>query len=236
MEAGVHELTAAYALDALDADERREYERHLASCEPCREELASFWETTEALAVAAGAAQPSDELRDRILASARSEGQVVVPFEPRRRSPAPVLGVAAAVAAVVALGVGIWAAQVSSDLDGARSALERERAASAVLADPAARTVALQAGAGRLVVAEDGRAALVLHYLPPAPAGMTYELWIMEGGTDPVPAGLFPGSEVPELVPLEGAVDPGDAVAVTIEEAGGVDEPSGRPIITSETA
>jgi anti-sigma factor RsiW len=238
MEAGVHELTAAYALDALDQDERREYEQHLAGCESCRDELASFWETTEALAVAATGAQPSaapsDDLRDRILTAARAERQVVVPFEPRRRSLAPVLGAAAAVAAVIALGIGLWAAQTSSDLDSVRSALERERAAAAVLADPAARTVALTTGEGRLVVAEDGRAALVLHGLDPAPTGKTYELWVMEGGTDPVPAGLFPGRDGPELVALESAVEPGDAVAVTIEEAGGVDAPTTRPLVTSE--
>jgi anti-sigma-K factor RskA len=239
MEAGVHELTAAYALDALDPDERREYEQHLAGCESCRDELASFWETTEALAVAATGAQPSaapsDDLRDRILTAARAERQVVVPFEPRRRSLAPVLGAAAAVAAVIALGIGLWAAQTSSDLDSARSALERERAATAVLADPAARTVALEAGAGRLVVAEDGRATLILHNLPPAPAGMTYELWIVEGET-PKPAGLFPGSDDPLLVALDGTVEPGNTIAVTIEDAGGAQVPQSNPIITSEPA
>jgi len=36
MEAGIHELTAGYALDALDPDERRAYEAHLAGCERCR--------------------------------------------------------------------------------------------------------------------------------------------------------------------------------------------------------
>ena len=43
METGIHELTAGYALDALDADERWAYETHLAECKRCREELTSFW-------------------------------------------------------------------------------------------------------------------------------------------------------------------------------------------------
>ena len=34
----LHDLTAAYALDALDSDEAREYEAHLARCEQCRAE------------------------------------------------------------------------------------------------------------------------------------------------------------------------------------------------------
>ncbi len=50
METGIHELTAGYALDALDPAERDAFERHLADCAQCQEELASFWEVTGALA------------------------------------------------------------------------------------------------------------------------------------------------------------------------------------------
>src|SRR5919108_3611466 len=111
MEAGIHELTAGYALDALDPEERRTYEAHLPDCERCREELSSFWEVGGALAVASSGPTPSPDLRNRILAGARAEPLVVVPFEPRRRRPlVPVLSAAAAVAAVVAIGLGIWAA------------------------------------------------------------------------------------------------------------------------------
>src|SRR5512134_3139208 len=159
MEAGIHELTAGYALDALDPEERSAYEAHLAGCEHCREELASFWETTEALAVAASGPAPSPALRDRILADARAEPpQNVVPFEPRRRRAAPVLA---------ALALGIWGSRLSRDLDETRSALARARAASAIVADPSARTVDLAEGVGSLVVDQDGRAALVLMNLGP---------------------------------------------------------------------
>ena len=236
MENGIHELTAGYALDVLDADERWAYETHLASCERCREELTSFWETTEALALAASGPSPSPGLRDRILASAREERQVVVPIESRRRrSSAPVLGVAAAVAAVVALAVGLWATQLSGDLDDARLALERERQAAAVLADPNARTVALEAGEGRLVVNDEGNAVLVVEGLDPAPQGKTYELWIIEGESA-APAGLFPGREGVDVVGLDGTVDTGAVVAVTLEEAGGVEASQNDPIVASAPA
>ena len=39
METGIHELTAGYALDVLDDDERWAYEAHLADCERCRADL-----------------------------------------------------------------------------------------------------------------------------------------------------------------------------------------------------
>lgn len=232
MEAGIHELTAGYALDALDSDERSAYEAHLSGCEHCQQELASFWTTTEALAVAASGPEPSPALRERILADIRAEPlQNVVPFEPRRRRVAPVLGAVAAVAAVVALGIGLWASSLSSQLDETRTALERNRAAAEVLADPDARSVALAEGDGRLVVDPDGQAVLVVDGLGPAPAGKTYELWIASHGVDPVPAGLFSGSDGREIAPVDGALEPGQVVLVTIEQAGGVDAPTSEPIV-----
>jgi anti-sigma-K factor RskA len=234
METGIHELTAGYALDALEPEQRRAYEAHLEGCERCREELAAFSQTTEALAVAASGPAPSADLRERILAAARQEQQVVVPLESPRRRTVPVLAAAAAVAAVVALAVGLWAASLSSDLDGTRAALERERAAAAVLADPAARTVALQEGQGRLVVDDDGRAVLVADGLGPAPAGKTYEMWVVSHGGAPQRAGLFPGEDDGrDVVRVDGTVEPGQVVLVTIEDAGGVDAPTTEPILGS---
>ncbi len=237
MEAGIHELTAGYALDALDSEERSAYEAHLPACEHCQQELASFWTTTEALAVAASGPEPSPALRERILADVRAEPpQNVVTFEPRRRRVVPVLGAVAAVAAVVALGIGLWASDLSSQLDETRAALERQHAAAQILVDPAAESVALQAGTGRLVVDADGQAVLVLDGLDPAPTGKTYEMWIVPGGDINAAnrAGLFPGSDGTEIVGLEGTVTPGDVVAVTIESAGGVDAPTTQPIVASD--
>jgi anti-sigma factor RsiW len=237
METGIHELTAGYALDALDPAERAAYEAHLAGCEHCRQELASFWQTTEALAVAAAGPAPSPALRGRILADVRSEPpQNIVPFEPRRRRLVPALATAAAVAASIALAVGLWATSLSSDLDEARSALERERAAAAILVDPEAETVALQTGDGRLVVNADGEAVLVLHGVDPAPSGKTYETWVVPGGRieEASPAGLFPGTDGTEIVGVDGTVRSGDLVAVTVEDAGGVDAPTTTPIVASD--
>jgi anti-sigma-K factor RskA len=237
MEAGIHELAAGYALDALDPDERSAYEAHLAECEHCRQELASFWTTTEALAVTASGPAPSPALRDRILADIRAEPpQNLVRFEPRRRRVAPALGAVAATAAVVALGIGLWASNLSSELDDTRRALARQQAAAQVLVDPAAESVALQQGTGRLIVAPDGQAVLVLDGVDPAPEGKTYEMWIVPGGDLAAAnrAGLFPGGDGTEVVGLEGTVTTGDVVAVTVEDSGGVDAPTTQPIVVSD--
>ncbi len=234
MEAGIHELTAGYALDALDADERAAYEAHLATCESCQQELASFWETTSALAVAASGPAPSPSLRERILSDVRAEPpQNVIPIEAHRRRIAPALGAVAAVAAVVALALGLWGSSLSGDLDETRAALERERMASAIVADPTSRTVDLAAGTGRLVVGADGRAALVLADLGPAPDGRTYQAWIIEGD-NPISAGIFPGEEGLDVVLVDGDVAEGEVVAVTVEQAGGAATPSLPPVVASD--
>ena len=233
METGIHELTAAYALDALDPEERRAYEEHLPGCEDCRRELASFLETTEALAVAASGPAPSPGLRDRILADVGAEpAQNVVPLESRRRRTAPALAAIAAVAAVVAIGIGLWASSLSGELDETRTALERERIAAAIVADPGSRIVDLASGNGRLIVDQDGRAALVLTNLGPAPSGRTYQAWIIEG-ENPIPAGIFPGEDGLDVVLVDGDVADGEVVAVTIEPAGGVDAPTQPPVLAS---
>ena len=76
---------------------------------------------------------------------------------------------------------------------------------------------------------------LVLAGLDPAPEGKTYVAWIVEGET-PLAAGAFAGSDATDVVgPLDGIVDAGDFVAVTVEE-GLVDAPTTQPIVKSTPA
>lgn len=216
----LHDLTAGYALDALDPDERARYEEHLASCESCREELQDFWQVAGALGRAAGGPAPPASLRERILEQARSERPNVVPL--RRRVATPVLASAAAVAALVAVAIGIWSLGLSNDLDDANSMLE-------VLGDPNARVHETAQGEANLVVTPTGRAALVVRRLAPAPQGKDYEIWVFENGVAQR-AGLF---ERPGIAMLSRRVARGQTVAVTLEPDGGVDAPTGEPLFTA---
>lgn len=218
----LHELTAGYALDALDPDERSRYEEHLASCERCRAELQGFWQVAGALGRAAGGPAPSPALRERILAQARSERTNVVPL--RQRFAPRALSAVAAVAALVAVALGVWSLALSRELGDANE----ERA---VLGDPNARTISSAGGEANLVVTPTGDAALVVRRLAPAPAGKDYEIWVIADGT-PQRAGLF---ERPGVAVLSRKVEPGQTVAVTLEPDGGLDEPSGSPLFTAST-
>ena len=105
MDDTLHDLSAAYALDALDADEREAYEEHLAGCASCREDVAAFSATAAELAFAVEPGTPPPALRGRILDAARAERPNVVPLRPRWAAP---VAAVAAVAACVAVGLGIW--------------------------------------------------------------------------------------------------------------------------------
>lgn len=209
---GIHELSAAYALDALDADERREFEEHLTHCPECREAVASFQETASALAHTVDMPPPPPSLRDRILEQARRERSNVVPLRPRWVFPAT--ATVAAVAACAAIGFGIWAATLNSRLG------ERPEA------------VDLSGATGSLIVSSEHEGTLVVKGLPPAPAGKTYEAWVIQA-EKPLPAGTFSGGDRVAFV-LTRKVPDGAIVAVTLEPAGGVEQPTTDPLFSSE--
>lgn len=219
-----HDLTAAYALDALNFEDERRYEEHLATCERCRDDLAMLRDPVAALAYGVESPAPPPELRTRILDAARAERSNVVPI--RRRLPAA-LGAVAAVAATVAIALGLWAASVSDNLD-------RERSVVAILADPQAKSIPLEGANGRVVVTNTGEAALVVSGLAAAPKGKTYEIWVVEDGRT-LPAGVFDAKRERDVVRLTRPVPPDSGVAVTVEDDGGTDAPTSDPIFTAGT-
>jgi anti-sigma-K factor RskA len=225
----VHDLTAAYALDALDPEEAREYEAHLARCERCRDELASLSEAAGALAYAVDAPPPPPELRARILQHAARERSNVVPLRPRWAVP---VAAAAAVAACAAIALGLWAASLHGKLDSRNEALARQERVAEILASPDSRKLSF--AQGTLVVDRDGRAALVLRDLKQAAPGKTYEAWVAHTGA-PQAAGLFDGGKA-VAVPLDRQVAEGATVMVTQERDGGTDEPTQTPFIVVKNA
>jgi anti-sigma factor RsiW len=221
----LHDLTPAYALDALDPTERREYEAHLALCERCRAELASLSEAASALAYGVEAPAPPPQLRARILDSARAERANVVPLRPRWAIPAAVTAVAA-VAAVIALA--IWASSLSGKVDRLQARNDKSERVAAVLGAPGAHRFQIPAR-GTLVVAPRGSAALVLTNLHAARSGMLYEAWVSTGGK-PKPAGTFDATGPLTAVPLDQAVPTGAIVMVT-QEKHRVEAPTTTPFI-----
>jgi anti-sigma-K factor RskA len=211
----LHELTAAYALDALDPAERAEYEVHLATCEACREELAQLSVVAASLAFAAEPVAPPPALRARILEAAQAEQPNVVPLRPRWLYP---VAAVAAVAACVAIGLAVWNVSLHNQLSNAN--------------EQALTHVPVAGVPGTLVVSSNGSAALLISRIAPADAGKTYEAWILQG-KKAKPAGLFQARTGSAFVPIAGKVPKGGRVAVTVEPAGGSPQPTTTPFAVS---
>jgi anti-sigma-K factor RskA len=135
------ELLTLHALGALDASDRLKVEDHLQGCSDCRSELIQLRDTTALLAHAAPPAEPSTEVRTRILDEVRREprrGQTasetsasVVPFRARTETSAwrNMLRLAAAIA-FVALLIGVivlWLRDVRTRRELARLSQQLEQ-------------------------------------------------------------------------------------------------------------
>lgn len=228
----IHDLTAAYALDALDEREAADYEAHLGRCEECQRELASLQATASRLAYLPDAPAPAPALRARILAEVARDGGNVIPLRPRWLLPAA--AAATAVAATVAIALGLWAASLSSNLDQEREARDAQERAIEVLTERGGERVPIRGADGMLAVASDGRAALVFTNLDEAPGDKVYAAWVSEDGEHMTPAGTFEAEEGRTVVPLTRPVPEGGLVAVTLED-GPVAQPTGPPRMSAQT-
>jgi len=220
------ELLGVYAVDALDPDERLGIEAHLRSCPHCRDEVDAH---RSALAQLSGEEAPPAEVWERISAQlGETEGAsmpiaTVQPIRPRPRV-RQWLAASVAAAAVLAVAVGVTA-MVTSDGDGDDLA----ELAQAALAEPGTTLVSLAGDEGgevaRVAVGSDGRAYLLLDELPTLPEGRAYQLWRL-GDDDPVSLGVLGDGSTPvvALTVPRGS----EQLAITIEPARGVVQPTGR--------
>ena len=236
----MHELLGAYALDAVDADERGAFEAHLATCPACADELdelrAMLADLAESTAVA-----PPPALRARVLQGVTPSGTEgspapvppgtpppALPDNVRALRPAPGpsrrLLLAAAAAAVVAGGGGTawWRA---------RSTTPSTPADRVLAAADAVRVSAPVRGGGTATVTRSAslrRAVLQVSGAPALASGRTYQAWYA------VPAGFAAAGLVPQgeavTVLLEGDATLASGVGLTDEPAGGSPQPTTEPL------
>lgn len=230
MTTDVHALAAAYALDALDADERAEFEAHLDGCDSCRKEIEGFTAVTTGLAGAA-AATPPTHLRTDVLGKLDdieqdrpSDAPVVSLDERRRRSRSvPSFLTAAAVVALIAIGaVVLFANRAGSDFDDVVAA------ADAVVIELDGETGSVEVVYSDLL----DRVALRGENVDDLDSGLRYALWAIADGT-PIAAGQF---EADDGTIRDVAVVDVDAQAwgITVESDSDADEPTGEIIYFAE--
>jgi len=229
------ELLPAYALDAVDDDERAAVEAYLDHHPESRDEVADFQVAASMLAHAGG--PPPEGVWERlesVIAETPPQLRVLPPPhvigrpQPATETPSDrrwrYLAAAAAVVALVFGGLWITdrgaddGGQVTDTAELARVAATTPGARHASLADAEGNTLATA------VVLRDGTGFLTSE-LPKVPAGQTYQLWgITETGT--VSLGVL--GRNPKTVAFHAAV-PTQSLAITTEVAGGVAAPRSAP-------
>jgi anti-sigma-K factor RskA len=247
------ENVGAYLLGALTDLETTAFERHLAGCARCREEVERLRLVADALPRSVTPMEPPPSLKESLMQVVREEARAgqaraeAAPASERRegvelRSAASERGRAAGVlerilprfprvrpaiawaSAAVLLAVGAVTGYAVGELAGDDG-----------------RTVTAKVDKSRvpfasasLVVPEDqGKGAILrMHGLPELESNRVYQVWLRRGGAV-IPQSLF---EVGPDGSGNGAVtetlEDADAVLVTREAAGGARAPSEDPIVT----
>ncbi|WP_243224600.1 anti-sigma factor domain-containing protein [Microbacterium sp. CIAB417] len=246
------ELSAGHALHALSPEEERRYADALREHPEWQSIAAADAETVAVLAETPPSRTPPPAIRDDLLRRIAStpqdaetpgagidgpvpQGDAVVPrSSPRRRSR---LLFALAACLVLVVGIGAGAAVLIGQLQRPAAVVALERIENA----PDAQEASVELETGGTATAHwsesVGSAVLVTDGLEPLAEDRTYELWYVRGDA-PVSAGVFDVEDSAGTAVLEGEMQPGDAIAVTVEQAGGspTGAPTTDPIIVIPTA
>jgi hypothetical protein len=229
-------LTGAYALDAVEPDERELVELHLMECPRCRAEVAEFREVAAFLAHN-GYTAP-EGLWDRISGALEEappplDLAPVVALPARRSSGVRAAAAAAAVAAVVAVFFGVKVVDLGNKLDRIESQNGIERVVVQAQQNPRSRTVDLVSADGaegaEVVFLPDGTGFLVKDRLVPLPPGRTYQLWALVDGK-PISAGVL-GPD-PGIAAFKAAGEPA-GFAISNEVRGGAAQPT-QPLYSGQ--
>ena len=238
------ELASAYALGALEGEERSRFEAHLrAGCRECEPALRDYQESLASLAAGLGPAAPPPRVKAALLRRVEAQTQsAALEARPRAFMWRWAWGGALAAALLVAgyLGVTLTSlnrdlARQAGELAALRAQVTRQRELLALVSAPETRVVTLAGlkpsptASARMWWHRTAGGFFVASGLPSPPSGKTYQLWVIAEGK-PVSAGVFDvdpkGRGVLQVKPVPGVVKP-EMFAVTQEPAGGLPQPSG---------
>ncbi|MFC8131731.1 anti-sigma factor domain-containing protein [Streptomyces sp. NPDC057302] len=236
-----HTLAGAYALDALEPDERVTFEDHLALCAECLQDVAEFAATAGRLALAV-AVTPRPALKRAVLGTTtyvrqeppRTVRETRTTAAPRSTWWLRRFSLAACLAAAALGGVATWQHQETQQVreQASRVRTGADQAAAVIAAgDARTHTVSLPGGARGVVVtsASRNRAVFTASGLDAPPEGKVYALWFDDGGAMR-PAGLLDGGRSNRITLMDGTIGRATGVGITVEPSGGSRTPTLPPV------
>ena len=241
MNTDLHTLTGAYAVDALDADERAAFQAHLAECDACVDEVAGLRATSAVLGIAV-AVTPDEEFGARLMSKVRatrqqtplagSETGRVLPMLRRARTTSRALLAVAAALVVLAGGLSAVAIQQQN------RAQTLQQAAGDVASVLAAADAQMMTGGGdqgssaRVVMSRSKASAVFVgQSMPDVGRERALQLWVLGDGNPRSVGVIDAGAPI-----VAHGVKPGLRLGVTVEPAGGSRRPTTTPIMQVDLA
>ena len=244
------DLKDAYVLDALPEEERRSFEEFLAAHPERQAEIDELGAVAGLLAFSPEVQEPTPELRDRIMEVVEAEA---APRRERRGSVFAGLagyigarGLAFGAAALLLIGLLSWNLLLQGqveDLQGqvqnSQTQVEDLQAQVRDAQSQQTQTVQLsgtwadQGADVEVASISNNRIVLVGDDLPSVPEGRTCQIWVIKGDV-PESGGLFEPGGTETAAPITAPIKKGDTIAVTVEPAGGSEQPTTDPVLSAE--
>ena len=234
------DLKEAYALGALPDDERATVEAYLALRPERQAEIDDMVGVAGLLALAPPEQEPPADLRMRLMQVVESES--VQPRAARRRTSSwfgrlgDFRNLALGAAALLVVGLLSWNVLLQEDVQDLRGEVEEARTADQV---QETREIELggswaeQGARAEVTALKDDRAILVVEDMPSVPDDRTGQVWVIRDDK-PEPSGLLEPSGNMAATAITTNLRGADAIAVTVEPAGGSDEPTSDPVLVQE--
>ncbi len=259
------ELSAGYALNALSPEDLAAFEMALAEHPEWSDVVAADAATVAALADTAPSTAPPLTLRSTLLSKIATtpQGEAALAESPPAelaepepepyRDPSPttttiqavsrrnwtrgLFGLAASLVLLVGIGVGAVSLNEMLNRSDAFIALDQiedapdAQSATVDVVDGGTATAHWSESLGKVVLVSNG--------LPEVSSDETFEMWFVRDDGTAVSGGTFAAGTAGSTTELlDGALEPGDTIAVTVEQAGGstTGAPTTEPIVIIPTA
>jgi len=244
------DLKDAYVLDALPEEERRDFEAYLAAHPERRAEIDELGAVAGLLAFSPHEEEPPPELRSRVMEIVESEAE---PRGVSRRSAwasiadlFSVRSLALGAAVVFLIGLLSWNLLLRDQMQDLQVQVQEEQTQvqdlQAQVEDAQSqqtRTIKLvgtweEQGVNAEVASLDkNQVILVAKNMPAVPEDKTCQIWVINDDV-PQPSGLFQPEGNMTAAPVTNDIDKADTIAVTVEPAGGSEQPTSDIVLSAE--
>jgi anti-sigma-K factor RskA len=239
-----------YALNALDGEEKQRFETHLRNCPACRQQVAASQQRAALLGLSAAPVTPRPQVKSALMGKLKPErSATAAPSGPSKAGKkrwglrfSLGFGLATAALAFAAFKLGMQDMERGKQIKQLQVQVSEDSAAMQAMGQVAGApdtqlvTMLEQTGGppGQAHVMYNARMGMGVYsgQLAPAPAGKSYQLWLVPASGAPVNAGLVDASQLNAMILMH--LPPGLAAkefAVSLEPQGGMPHPTGPMVL-----